>query len=140
MNSETASKSRWIILGFAASTMFGNYYCFDLPAAMKDSIHSHFKTQFSPESYEYLYNTLFTAYSLPNIFLPFINGYLVDKIGPGTMLAVLSFLVFAGQALFFSGIVAGSMSIMIFSRVIVGLGGESLFVALSNFITKYFRT
>lgn len=140
MNSVTNENSRWIILAFAAFTMFGNYYCFDLPAAMKDSIHSYFELQFSKETYEYLYNTLFTAYSLPNIFLPFINGYLVDKIGSGTMLVALSFAVFIGQALFWFGTVTGSMSLMIFSRVVAGIGGESLFVALSNFITKYFRT
>lgn len=132
--------SRWVILGLSSIIMMGNYYCFDIPAAMKDSMSQHFQEYYSQDSYEILYNTLFTAYSLPNVILPFVNGYLVDRFGSGFMLLLLSFFVLLGQTIFYAGARSFDMWIMICGRFVVGLGGESVFVALSNLITKHFRT
>lgn len=140
MTSLLRQHSRWIILMFSASAMLGNYYCFDLPAGLKDSIEEHFEGHYSRDYFEVLYNTLFTAYSLPNIILPFLNGYLVDRFGSAIMLLILAFFVAVGQLVFCIGMIEINMWIMIAGRLIIGLGGESLFVAVSNFITKYFRT
>ena len=58
----------------------GCYYCFDNPAALKDQIYDHLKEEYSYDDYEILFNFFYSLYSLPNVILPLVNGFLIDKV------------------------------------------------------------
>ena len=132
-------KARWIILFFSIFLLFGSYYCFELPAALKDSLEVRFSGYLSSEEYEYFFNSLFSVYSLPNIILPFLNGYLVDKIGLKGVLFSLVLLVMLGQIIFAIAISKYMFYLMVFGRFIFGIGSESLFVVENILLIKYFR-
>ena len=91
------------------------------------------------------YNLLFSIYAFPNIILPFVSGILIDKIFG------LNFgIIFFSWILFFSGIVFlisyllksttlyFAQILMICSRFIFGLGGESLCAINDAFLDKWF--
>lgn len=63
------------MLVLACFLLFGSYYCYDNPQALRSSINRKFgidSTDFS---------LLYTVYSLPNIVLPFFGGIFIDRIG-----------------------------------------------------------
>ena len=43
------------------------------------------------------YNLLYSVYSFPNIILPFIGGFLVDKLGVRFGIFLFSFILIIGQ-------------------------------------------
>lgn len=55
--------------------MTGNYYCFDIPGAIRQKI-----TDTSDLS-DTEVSLLYTVYSYPNIVLPIFGGLFLDKIG-----------------------------------------------------------
>lgn len=132
-------KARWVILVFSVFLLFGSYYCFELPAAVKDSLELKFSNQLTNEEYEYFFNSLFSIYSLPNIILPFINGFLIDKIGLRGVLLGLVSLVTIGQIIFSFALTGQSLSLMVVGRFLFGIGSESLFVAENILLIKYFH-
>ena len=139
MNIPKKDKARWVILSFSVFLLFGSYYCFELPAALKDSLEIKFSKHLSADEYEYFFNSLFSIYSLPNIVLPFLNGYLIDRMGLRKVLFTLVLLVAVGQVFFAFTISIENFTLMIFARFIFGIGSESLFVAENILLTKYFR-
>jgi MFS family permease len=76
---------------------------------------------------------------LPNVFLPILGGYLIDKLGSRQMIFIFSCLVFCGSILFASGVGLKSFPLMILGRIIGGLGGESLEVAGTTITTEWFQ-
>jgi len=83
----------------------------------------------------YKYNSLYMVYSFPNFILPFIGGFLIDKIGVRKALIILSGLVASGTSICaFSGFLSGTPDfssdgayyIMITGRFIYALGAESI--------------
>ncbi|RQM20235.1 hypothetical protein B5M09_001587 [Aphanomyces astaci] len=79
---------RWLVLFLSCTLMIGNYYCFDNPAALKSQLQQHFNN-LPAERYEFLYNLLYTLYSIPNIILPFCGGFLVDRLGARVTLLIV---------------------------------------------------
>ena len=43
------------------------------------------------------FNLLYSVYSLPNIIVPFLGGYLLDKFGSRKLILILSAIIFLGQ-------------------------------------------
>jgi len=132
-------ESRWfrlIMLIGACALTFGSYYCYDNPAAMgKEYIDQYYNIE---SGYELLYS----VYSFPNIILPFFGGALIDR-WLGVRLGGILFgvLVCLGQILFaFSSHFQSSVGfyIALAGRVLFGFGGESLSVAQSAYIAKWF--
>lgn len=63
------------MLVFSSLYLVGNYYCFDIPGTIKTPI---IKTcDIDPVQSSLLY----TVYSYPNIILPALGGFFLDKIG-----------------------------------------------------------
>ncbi len=105
------------------------------------------------------FNLLYSVYSFPNVILPLLGGFFIDKIGrrylplsaycydPRPSLMLFVTLVTVGQFIFAmsTGAVcwwstpAGGQALMIFSRVFFGLGGESLGVAVDIFLSQWFQ-
>eukprot|EP00560_Eucampia_antarctica_P007462 CAMPEP_0197826808 /NCGR_PEP_ID=MMETSP1437-20131217/3707_1 /TAXON_ID=49252 ORGANISM="Eucampia antarctica, Strain CCMP1452" /NCGR_SAMPLE_ID=MMETSP1437 /ASSEMBLY_ACC=CAM_ASM_001096 /LENGTH=556 /DNA_ID=CAMNT_0043427397 /DNA_START=255 /DNA_END=1925 /DNA_ORIENTATION=+ len=116
--------------------MTGNYYSFDIPAALHQQIENymgpskHFATDF---------NLLYSVYSMPNIILPLFGGNIVDRAGAPACMVVFAFILFVGQVIFASGTCVRHWSIMLLGRVVYGLGGESISVASSTLASQWFE-
>ena len=72
----------------------------------------------------------YSVYSLPNMVLPFFGGYFCDRFGAARCLVVFAILITAGQALFAFGVSVTSIPLVLMGRVVFGLGGENMTVAL----------
>ncbi|KAI8803498.1 major facilitator superfamily domain-containing protein [Cladochytrium replicatum] len=127
----------WIVLICACTIMMGNYYCYDIPAALNVPLQKWLGTEYG--EYQYQINLLYSVYSLPNIFLPLFGGMLVDSVGPTFTLLGFSSLVCLGQFLFSLGIALKQFPLMLVGRVVFGLGGESLEVAQARITTDWFK-
>ncbi|KAI8360280.1 major facilitator superfamily domain-containing protein [Mortierella sp. GBAus27b] len=133
---QTGSRVRWAILASACLVMFGNYYAFDNPASLNQPLQEYM--QMSDDSYAYFINILYTAYSLPNIVLPWLGGYASDKFGHRRMLLSLSAMVALGHLVVCLGVERRHVPAMILGRVLFG-AGESLAVTQSAITVKHFR-
>ena len=127
-------QSRWFVLVFACILLIGDYFCYDNPSALQDSLQSEIGLSTSQV------NWLYTIYSIPNIVLPFFGGLFMDKKGLSRIcIFVFSFILCIGQAIFFYGIFIKSYFLMIVGRFIFGLGGGSLVVAENTIISRWFK-
>lgn len=129
---------RYVVLVLSCILMIGNYYCFDNPAALKLQLQSHFHT-IEGNQFEFLFNCLYSIYSIPNIILPFLGGRLVDKLGVRMLLVSFSSIILCGQMIFALGCSVTSIHLMLFGRFIFGLGGECLGVAQSALLVSWFK-
>ena len=114
------------------------YYSFDNPAALHDQLRDHF-SHLSTREYEYNFNLLYTAYSMPNVILPFFGGIFVDRYGAEVCCLVFLCFTFLGQLMVAYGVFSKSFTVMIIGRVVFGIGGESICVASSSLLQKWFE-
>src|SRR5205807_8299514 len=75
-------------------------------------------------------------YSFPNIFTVVIGGFLIDRIGLRKALMIFAVLSFIGPAI---TVMSGHLSIMATGRLIFGMGAESLNVAVTTALARWFR-
>ena len=131
-------RTRWLALLITCFFMACTYFAFDNPAALHDQLRDHFN-HLSIKEYEYNFNMLYTAYSLPNVILPFFGGVFVDKYGPEVCCFIFICFTFIGQIIVAYGVTIKSFPLMIFGRIIFGIGGESICVASSSLLQKWFE-
>ena len=127
---------RWWVLVLASFVLFGNYYCYDNPAALYTQLRSAFGD--GDADFALDFGMLYSVYSLPNVVLPLIGGVLVDRVGVRFSLFLFSLLVLAGQIVCVLGAAAGSLPLLLLGRAIFGLGGESISVAQNAIVTEWF--
>ena len=70
--------------------------------------------------------------------MPFIAGFLADKVGSRIVLFSLCVCLVVGSALFYVGFVQFSFGLMIAGRATVGLCLGSIYSMLSYFLSEYF--
>ena len=92
----------------------------------------------SSTDFSWYFNSLYSAYSLPNLVLPLVFGWFSDRTTGATLLVILSLLAFLGQGLLLIGIWKHFPYVSITGRVLFGVGCESLGVGLSAVVTHYF--
>jgi len=92
------------------------------------------------DNFEYIFNLMYSVYSLPNIILPMIGGILIYKFGYRTMFIVFGLFVLIGQLIFAMGCSTKSVSLMLLGRVVFGLGGESLNTTQYAIIVQWFSS
>jgi MFS family permease len=136
IKSKAESTFRWMILFLTCLMMIGNYYSYDIPAALNSQMDEYMG---KPEDFETLFSLLYTVYSVPNVILPFFGGYFVDRLGVRTCLFIFATLITAGQLVFAIGLSAKSWPLMFLGRVLFGFGGENLGVANSAILSIWFR-
>jgi MFS family permease len=121
---------RWAVLVVISLAMFGNYYVYDCISPMADVLKA--KLGYSDANI----GLLQAIYSVPNIVMVLIGGLIVDRIG--TRKATLAFGVtcLAGAAV---TAMSGSLATMAAGRLIFGLGAESLIVAVTTAVAKWFK-
>jgi len=113
--------------------MFGSYYCYDNPSALKVQLQKWLNNLNGVQ-----YNLLYSVYSFPNFILPFFGGYFVDRFGTNRTLVVFLCFIVIGQAVFALGTQLKIFGVVVLGRVLFGFGGESLCVAQSTLLALWF--
>jgi MFS family permease len=110
--------------------MFGNYYVYDCIAPIADLLTK--QLGFSDSNI----GLLQAIYSIPNVFMVLIGGYIVDRIGVRKALLIFGTLCFLGSVV---TVLSPTLSVMAAGRLIFGLGAESLIVCVTTAVAKWFR-
>jgi MFS family permease len=121
---------RWFVLVVVSLTMFGNYYVYDCIAPIADLLSK--QLGFSDANI----GLLQAIYSIPNVFMVLIGGYIVDRIGTRKGIFIFGVLCLLGSIL---TVLSGRLALMAAGRLVFGLGAESLIVAVTTAIAKWFR-
>jgi MFS family permease len=127
---EPSRPFRWLVLIFASLTMFGNYYVYDCIAPIADLLTK--QLGFSDANI----GLLQAIYSIPNVVMVLIGGYIVDRIGTRRAIFIFGTLCFLGAVL---TCLSSVLAVMASGRLVFGLGAESLIVAVTTAVAKWFR-
>lgn len=128
--SEISPFLRWIALLLVSMGMFGNYYIYDSISPLADLL----KTQLGfSDSNIGLLNAI---YSFPNILMVLIGGIIIDRIGTRTSVLIFTFFIMLGAAI---TSITGNLYLMATGRLIYGLGAESMIVAITTIIARWFK-
>jgi MFS family permease len=121
---------RWMVLIVISLAMFGNYYVYDCIAPIADLLSK--QLGFSDSNI----GLLQAIYSIPNVFMVLIGGYIVDRIGTRKGIFIFGTLCLIGAVV---TALSGRLAVMATGRLIFGLGAESLIVAVTTATAKWFR-
>ena len=124
-----SDRNAWLVLALVSIANFGNFYVYDSIGPVADLLQR--ERGFSDTEIGWL-NAI---YSLPNIVLLLVGGWMVDRFGAGRMMAATAALCFAGALLTalgtgFPGMAAG--------RLLFGIGAETFNVATLAAIVRWF--
>jgi MFS family permease len=121
---------RWLVLFFASLAMFGNYYFYDAlePLAKLLQQQLHFTDQ--------QIGLLNSFYSIAPIATVLIGGILIDRIGARRAMLIFGMICLAGSLLTALG---ATFPVMAAGRFVFGMGAESLIVAITTAVAKWFK-
>ncbi len=119
-----------MVLVFVSLAMFGNYYVYDCIAPIADLLAK--QLGFSDANI----GLLQAIYSIPNVFMVLIGGVVVDRIGIRKSIFIFGALCFLGSII---TALSGALPVMAAGRLVFGLGAESLIVAATTAVAKWFR-
>ena len=127
---QPSSFLRWSALLLISLAMMGNYYIYDSISPLADLL----KTQLGfSDSNIGLLNAI---YSFPNIIMVLIGGLLIDRIGTKTSVLIFTALIMMGSIV---TAITGNIWMMSAGRLIFGLGAESMIVAITTIIARWFK-
>jgi MFS family permease len=121
---------RWMVLVFVSLAMFGSYYAYDALSPLADVLKK--QLGFSDLNIGFLQ----MMYSFPNIFTVVIGGFIIDRLGLRKALMIFAVLSFVGPAI---TVASGQLAIMATGRLIFGMGAESLNVAVTAALARWFK-
>jgi MFS family permease len=121
---------RWLVLIFVSLAMFGSYYAYDALSPLADVLKQ--QLGFSDLNLGFLQ----MMYSFPNIFTVVIGGLIIDRLGLRKALMIFAVLSFVGPAV---TAISGHLPLMAAGRLIFGMGAESLNVAVTTALARWFR-
>jgi len=121
---------RWAVLVFVSLAMFGNYYIYDCISPLADLLAK--QLHFSDSDI----GLLQAIYSFPNIIMVLIGGLVIDKIGTRISVTIFTILIFIGAVI---TAMSSSLYLMATGRLIFGLGAESMIVAITTIIARWFK-
>lgn len=121
---------RWAVLIIISVAMAGNYYIYDSINALERIFID--RLGFSATQFGWLN----ASYSVAAVLTLLVGGIIIDRIG--TKKAILAFAVVCllGAAITAS---RGTPTTMIAGRTVLGLGGESMIVAITTALAKWFK-
>lgn len=93
--SERVHETRWKILALACLVLLGENFCYDIPAMVHDNLRS--QSGLSRDEFPWFFNAMYSAYSMPNLFVPLLSGWTMDRINVSTAIVFLSIMSFSGQ-------------------------------------------
>ena len=149
---------RWLVLVFISLAMFGNYYVYDCIGPLAPLLS---KQGFSDSSI----GLLQAIYSFPNIVMVLIGGIIIDRIGTKKSTLLFGVICFIGAVVtawpetpalaplgvgvnallkvfgwvFDVSSVPPVVAVMAAGRLLFGLGAESLIVAVTTAIARWFK-
>jgi MFS family permease len=120
---------RYTVLAFASLMMFGNYFAYDSVGAIETTLIQVFRTDRSA------IGTMYSMYSMAAFFAVLIGGFLIDRIGTRRASMLFSGLLTLGAV-----IVAAAPDLLSLyaGRILFGAGAESLIVAQSAILARWF--
>src|SRR5579862_1946145 len=121
---------RWMVLVFLSLAMFGSYYAYDALSPLADVL--KLQLGFSDKDI----GLLQAIYSFPNIFTVVIGGLIIDRLGLRKSLMIFGVLCLIGPAITAS---SGALWVMAAGRLIFGMGAESLNVAVTAALARWFK-
>jgi MFS family permease len=119
-----------MVLFFISLPMLGNYYIYDSINPLGDIFIN--QLGFSNEDIGWLNS----SYSIAAVLTLLIGGILVDRLGTKKSIMLFSILCLAGAVI---TALEGSFGMMVTGRVVLGLGAESLIVAVTTALAKWFK-
>ncbi|MGH9581289.1 MAG: MFS transporter, partial [Terriglobales bacterium] len=121
---------RWSALVFLSLAMFGNYYVYDSIAPIADLLKS--QLGFTDENI----GSLYTVYSIAAVLTLLAGGFIIDRLGTKKSVFIFGVICLAGGIL---TAVSPELKIMLAGRLVLGLGAESLIVAVTTALAKWFK-
>ena len=121
---------RWTALLLVSLGMMGNYYIYDSISPLADLL----KSQLSFSDADI--GLLNAIYSFPNIIMVLVGGIIIDRIGTRTSVVIFTFLIMLGSIITAS---TGNLFVMASGRLVFGLGAESMIVAATTIIARWFK-
>lgn len=131
-----------IVLVAACLASINNFFCYHEPSAIAKRFadYYHINTE--------QFGTLFTIYSAPNIILVFFSGQFIDTYGLRISSLFFNALILASMLLaaFTPTPESGTLSttgvyvLLLMSRLLLGLGGESICACVSTMISRWFSS
>jgi MFS family permease len=118
------------MFGATALAMLGNYYVYDSIGPVADLLTS--QLGFSDTQL----GTLNGIYSVPNIFLAFLGGVLVDRLGARAVTLATAVICVLGAMLTAIG---AEFPVMAAGRLLFGLGADTMIVALTVALAQWFK-
>ncbi len=121
---------RWIVLIFISVAMGGNYYIYDSINPLERIFIEHLG--YSGTRFGWLNS----AYSVAAVLTLLIGGIIIDRIGTKKALFIFAILCFLGAILTAA---QGQFATMVAGRTVLGLGAESMIVAVTTALAKWFK-
>src|SRR5438876_1414255 len=121
---------RWMVLIFVSVAMGGNYYIYDSINPLERIFIE--RLGFSATQFGWLN----ASYSVAAVLTLLIGGIIIDRIGTKKAFTLFAVLCLLGAIL---TAVEGRPGIMIAGRTVLGLGAESMIVAATTALAKWFR-
>jgi MFS family permease len=121
---------RFTILVFVSLLTYGSYFAYDSVGAIAPTL---LKVLNVPRS---AIGTMYTVYSIAAILSVFVGGILIDKIGTRAASFIFATLVAVGAAIV---AFAPNIYVLYAGRFIFGAGSESLVVAQSAILARWFK-
>jgi MFS family permease len=127
---EPSAFLRWMALLLISLAMCGNYYIYDSISPLADLIKEQLKFTDSE------IGLLNAIYSFPNIIMVLIGGIIIDKIGTRKSAFIFTLFIMVGALV---TALKGNIVLMATGRLIFGLGAESMIVAITTIIARWFK-
>jgi MFS family permease len=124
------ARYRFTILLFICLLTFGSYFAYDSISALETTLMEALGLK------RQTIGSLYSAYSLAAIFIVFFGGMLIDRLGPRKASLLFSALVTLGAVIV---ALADSTWMLFAGRFVFGAGSESLVVAQSAIIARWFK-
>ena len=121
---------RWAVLLFVSLAMGGNYYIYDSINPLERIFID--KLGFSATAFGWLNS----SYSVAAVLTLLIGGIIIDRIGTKKAITFFAVLCLLGAALTAA---RGRPGVMIAGRTVLGLGAESMIVAVTTVLAKWFK-
>ena len=127
---EPSRSYRWAVLIFISLAQAGNYYIYDSINALERIFIDHLG--FSATQFGWLN----ASYSVAAVATLLVGGVIIDRIGTKKSILAFAVICFLGAVLTAS---KGSAPVMIAGRTVLGLGAESMIVAVTTALAKWFK-
>ena len=121
---------RWMVLIFISLAMGGNYYIYDSINPLERIFID--KLGFSATQFAWLNS----SYSVAAVITLLVGGIIIDRIGTKKALFLFAVLCLLGAAITAA---QGNPATMIAGRTVLGLGAESMIVAVTTALAKWFK-